>query len=973
MARVSLRVLICLLLSGLAGVWPAGAQVKDPTALKAAVARFKTEAKGPYRDIRWFCPDGTDRPAKDPCPVGPGQQRARYRDEVIAIGRKEHVFLGQILATTPYTDFRDSARAGSRMKQYLLEQYLRRIDDGWVNRKARFYRGAVQDEDERAWGAGFLAYYLADGRPLGESFYLARELARGIPHAADRPGTQRIRALSKELGDSLPTFLPLRVKIHGSPDVGDIARVKDYRKQWTRRLPVPLAKRLDELLAELEAWYRPFQPTDLLGLAGKLPVGSRPARLLEDLSREWPGLADPEVRCRRLAADALRLRREALPGMAPADALTLLDASLMLEDILLREAAAWPAATLGDLRAQLRCFAEAAAAFGYLELWEWEQLRDRLDPPQRGDLELAHWRELAHDARRSVDWSTAMVRAHFKSTVDLYLSFEPLAGGFPDDRIRSGILLPLGRAVNRLGDTVARLSGVSNSVMDLPGQSAFRGLNPGYALGELVVIGASDPMPAFSPDRIYVLQRPPSDLRPVAGILSVTEGNLVSHVQLLARNLGIPNARLDEAALQALRRYRGRKVFFAVSPGGRVLMKPEAAMTAEEKALFASGTTRHRRDIPGDKLELTDARVLDLRAVDASASGRLCGPKAANLGQLKRLFPDMVTEGLVIPFAVFRKHMDQRIPGRKATYWETLRNVFADAERRRKRGEPEAAVEKAVLAGLDSLRRHIRAMPLLPEFRQQLEEGFSRVLGQPLGTLPVFVRSDTNMEDLKEFTGAGLNLTVFNVRNADKVWQGIRDVWASPYAERSYRWRQRYLTHPEQVYPSILIQPSVDSERSGVLVTADLEGGWRDALTVSFNRGVGGAVDGQAAEVWRLDGEGETLLAPAREPAFRTLPSAGGTRSVETTFDRRILSRDDLKVLRDLARRLEAELPKALPAGARGPWDAELGFLEGRPFLFQVRPYAENRNAASTGYLRALDDPATPGAEAGSQTPADAP
>lgn len=965
---------IALLLPGLAMAWTLGAQVKDPAAVKALVARYKIESKGPYRDIRWYCPDGTDRPARDPCPVGPGQQRARYRDEVVALGRKEHVFLGQILATTPYEAFLDSAQAGSRMKQYLLEQYLRRIDDGWVNRRAQYYRGAVQDEDERAWGAGFLLHYLRDGQALAERFYQARELARGIPHREDNPGARRIRALSKELGDSLPSFVQLRVKIHGSPDLGDLERVRSFRDWWKRRLASTQVIKLDELIREMEVWYRPFQPADLSRFAQCLPVGSRSARLLEELAAGWSALGTPDARCRRIAADALRLRRETLTVMAPEAALAVLDASLLLEDLLLRESSNWQAATLGDLRAQVRCFAEAAAAFGYLELWEWEQLRERLDPPQRGDLEMAHWRELALDARRSLDWSTAMVRAEYRAVTQLFASFEPLANGFTDDRIRGSVLLPLGRAVTRLGDTVARLSGGANQVMDLPGQSAIRGLNPGFALGELVVVGAGDPLPAFSPDRIYVLRQPPSDLKPVAGILTVSEGNLVSHVQLLARNLGIPNARLDDASLEALRRFRGKRVFLAVSPGGRVLMKPETDMSAEEKALFGSGAAkRERRDIPSGRLELTDTRVLDLRQVDAGASGRVCGPKAANLGQLKRLFPGMVTEGLVIPFAVFRKHMDQRIPGRNVTYWETMRAVFADAERRRKRGEPEAAVEKAVLAGLDSLRRHIRAMPLLPEFRRELEEGFSRVLGQPLGSLPVFVRSDTNMEDLKEFTGAGLNLTVFNVRDADKVLQGIRDVWASPYAERSYRWRQRYLTHPEQVYPSILILPSVDAARSGVLVTADPEGGRSDAYTVSFNRGVGGAVDGQAAEVWRLDAEGETLLSPAREPAYRSLPVAGGTRSVQTGFSGRILSREDLKLLRDLALRLESELPRAMPGGAVGPWDAELGFLGDRPYLFQVRPFAENRSASSAAYLRSLDAGTGREGEAGSQTPADAP
>ena len=42
-------------------------------------------------------------------------------------------------------------------------------------------------------------------------------------------------------------------------------------------------------------------------------------------------------------------------------------------------------------------------------------------------------------------------------------------------------------------------------------------------------------------------------MKPVAGIASVSEGNLVSHVQLLARNLGIPNAVLSPRALRGAR------------------------------------------------------------------------------------------------------------------------------------------------------------------------------------------------------------------------------------------------------------------------------------------------------------------------------------------------------------------------------------------------------------------------------------
>src|SRR5690606_20226655 len=154
----------------------------------------------------------------------------------------------------------------------------------------------------------------------------------------------------------------------------------------------------------------------------------------------------------------------------------------------------------------------------------------------------------------------------------------------------------------------------------------------------------------------------------------------------------------------------------------------------------------------------------------------------------------------------------------------------------------------------------IKNMPLQTEFLAQLEEGFTQVLEKDLGAIPVFLRSDTNMEDLKAFTGAGLNLTIFNAVSRDKIISGIKDVWASPYTERSFKWRQKYLLNPENVFPSILVIPSVDVDYSGVLITKGISSGNPEDLTIAFSRGAGGAVDGQAAETYLIKDTGGIQL-----------------------------------------------------------------------------------------------------------------
>ena len=43
------------------------------------------------------------------------------------------------------------------------------------------------------------------------------------------------------------------------------------------------------------------------------------------------------------------------------------------------------------------------------------------------------------------------------------------------------------------------------------------------------------------------------------------------------------------------------------------------------------------------------------------------------------------------------------------------------------------------------------------------------------------MRSDTNVEDLDNFNGAGLNLTIFNLKSLDDIYEGLKEVWASPF------------------------------------------------------------------------------------------------------------------------------------------------------------------------------------------------
>lgn len=920
------------------------------------IQSYKEDPRGPYKDIRWFCPNDSINMPRVPCKDPGGHQRARYKDRVEEIAEERHVFLGQILATTEQSDFWDARNDHSRLKQYQLGKYLAAIDDGWVNHSGQYYRGAFQVEDERQWGLDFLEWAVRSPSTVKENFFLLRQAAKTLPHSEETDRSVNVRAVSQTIADKYPKFQEIRIKIHGQPDQTDIKKVKDFQKKHAQKITTPLQQDFEVLIKDMEQMYQPINLKTLKIYVDDLPARSK---IIEDLDNYIDFHANASNDPSRLTATAEMLYaiRGAITEVnTRRGRLALLDISNALEQIYFTEIAQWKTANTAELLEKVCYTAQATAGAGFIEQWEWESIEGRLSIPMETSIALQDLTNYLETSRGIVEWGTGTVNAVYGEVVDLYYGFEPLAKDFIDDVIRGSVLLRLGQTVSDLGDKVAAEAGLSNHLFTLRDQSSARGLNPGYAKGKLVVIENATEDMTVDNNNIYLFRRPPSDLKPVAGIATVTEGNMVSHVQLLARNLGIPNAVISNENLQKIKRYAGEEIFYAVSNQGTVIMKPVEEMTDVEQGLFTKNTRNDNKiTVPVEKIDLSVDKVLNMRAVNAQSSGVVCGPKAANLGELKNLFPDYVVEGLVIPFGIFRAHMNQTMPGQNKSYWEYLNASFAQANQMLETGSSAEAVERFTLERLRTLRAAIMNIELSPTFVQSLKQGFQNAFGERLGNVPVFLRSDTNMEDLKEFTGAGLNLTKFNVVNEQKIINGIKEVWASPYTERSFKWRQRYLLNPENVFPSILIIPTVDVEYSGVVITKGITTRDRRDVTIAFSRGAGGAVDGQAAETYLLRHDQENiLLSPAREPDYRRLPSSGGSVMNKTTFENPILSQENLYDLRVLAYEIHQKFPKSTASNSHGPFDIELGFKDDQMWLFQVRPFVENKRAKSSTYLESI-------------------
>ena len=938
------------------------AQEYSTATIKNTIQEFKNDARGPYLRIRWFCEDGTMREPKDPCPEGvDGVQHASYKEITKNIADKNQLYFAEILAAANPKKFWDAANNNSRIKQYQINKYLQSVDDGWILQRAQYYRGAIQSEDEEAWGIDFYKDLLKQDNILESNYYLIRQSLKDIPHAGDDNIAQRMRSESKVIAELFPKFMDARVKIHGQPDVSDIALVQQFQQKYQDQLSPKLNTEFDNLLVTLNEYYAPI---NLQGLKNKVASLKSDAAVKEQLLKFTTTINNdtPASVVIPAISDLLcNIRTQITQLQKPTDRLAMLDISLKLEEMLLKKATSWEPKDLRELLDKVYHLSYATAGTGLTEVWEWEQIAATLAPIKYTNVSLDELNSMLTTSRNVVQWSAAMVKATYDADVEKYTEFEALSAGFIDDRVRSSVALPLGKAVSELGDLVSEKLNLENKVMRISNQSAIHGLNPGYAMGELVVVPGNPAAVEVSSNKIYVFKRPPSDLKPVAGIATVDEGNLVSHVQLLARNLGIPNAALIDSNLEALQEFNGKKVFYAVSNKGTVILKLAEDMSKEEKQLFSQEERKQTKiAVPIEKIRLDLKNILNMRDIDASASGKLAGPKAANLGQLKKMFPEHVVEGLVIPFGIFRDHMDLPMPGQSVSYWQFLTDMFASADKMRKAGTSAGQIEAFQLNKLATLRAAIAEMKLKPAFVSELRASFITNFDKPIGQTPVFLRSDTNMEDLKEFTGAGLNLTLFNVVEEQKILEGIKSVWASPYTERSFKWRQVYLSNPENVFPSILVIPSVDVEYSGVMITKGINEGTDEDLTVAFSRGAGGAVDGQAAETRLVSSNSDLLLAPARQPDYIRLPATGGTKKYSTSFEKPIINQKNIESLREVAKEIREKIPPQTDTDYEGAYDVELGFQDDKLWLFQIRPFVENKIALSNGYLDSISPKTNP-------------
>jgi hypothetical protein len=804
-----------------------------------------------------------------------------------------------------------------------------------------------------------------------QHFILAYELQKRFFVRNDQAGIQSIRNLATNIRAMDEQFKPLRDATHNQISAALIPNLTAYRD----KLPTSSDKErkaISELITKIDA----LTSLDQSALAPQLAEISDEA-LRKRLIAKLPAAdADVVTVIDALAGMMVESRQAVASGkLKPADAAQLVGLNVTAAVVIQSRGSKLldqgGAKTVKQSLQLIKGLINGGYGVGLLSdrerLAAVENVDNLLD---RNDWDRVEFLRRMKAISRVIEWAHNNALAAFAKVWAPWVYLMPEVNHIGDDIVRGSPLLLLGETLAQLDDYVTGQARIQHHIFGKDYDSGVRALNPGLATGILRVSPASGD---YQRDQVLALEETPADLQPAAGIITRGEGNVVSHVQLLARALGIPNAVVGNQTFTAIAPHNDKQVFFIVTPQGRVYLKEKSAMNEQDLAIFnefnrntargddgALGGGNAKLHVDPERLDVKTNMPIDLRKMRRSDSGVRSGPKAAFLGELKYMFPDHVARGIVVPFGAYYEHnrnakvmlpkslRDAGIAKEGESLYEfekqTYDQFFGDMVAA---GTDEKTLSQWIQPRLEVIRYSLQNSPLSAKLKTAIRDGLAAndLLNKKdkNRTVGVFLRSDTNVEDQDNFNGAGLNLTIFNLDSLDDVYAGLKEVWASPFTFRSFSWRQTVIDEPLWVLPSVVILESVPSEKSGVLVSADIDTGESGKMLIATSEGVGGAVDGTPAETLLWSPDGIELQRVFRSPWRKMLKSGGGSEVVPSTGRDHVLEDNELKALVAAVQTIEKKLEPARDAnGKPRPWDIEYGFADGKLWLFQVRPFVGN-------------------------------
>jgi hypothetical protein len=445
-------------------------------------------------------------------------------------------------------------------------------------------------------------------------------------------------------------------------------------------------------------------------------------------------------------------------------------------------------------------------------------------------------------------------------------------------------------------------------------EQGYQALNVARGVGRVHVIEKLDDHVEIGFNEILVLSEVPLQLPPVAGIITSQPSTPLSHINLLAKGWGVPNAYIKNAH-ELLKQYDGWWVSFETKHDGYSIKRADLNQVREYQRRMAA-----RTDLLRPRYDLAERRLLSLTEQRATSS-RAFGSKSANLGEVAnaKLPGILVPPGFTIPFFYYDSFLKQnKLDDEIYEMMNDQKFVHDPAYRR---------------ARLTELRQKIQAGKVSEPLRRAV---LRRIAAEYRGK-GVFVRSSSNSEDLPNFSGAGLYTTVPNVKGDLELIEAIKTVWASLWNFEAYEARERANVDHTKIFMAVLLQEGINSESSGVMITRDpFDGENKGAIYISAKRGLGiKVVEGKrVAEqiIFRPRSNAVRVLTRSAEDSLLTFDENGGVKEVPITDERAVLTDD---IIRRLVR--AATTIKRVFNGREQ--DIEWAFMKGQIYIVQSRPF----------------------------------
>lgn len=449
---------------------------------------------------------------------------------------------------------------------------------------------------------------------------------------------------------------------------------------------------------------------------------------------------------------------------------------------------------------------------------------------------------------------------------------------------------------------------------DIAREQEYQALNIAKGLGRIHIISRLDDSVEIGSNEILVLDEVPIQLPPVAGIITSKPSTPLSHINLLARGWGIPNAYIKNAH-ELLKQYDGWWVSLETRRDGYSIKRADMDQLREYQRRLAE-----RLDIMRPRANLEEKRLLGL-AQQRARSSIAFGGKSANLGEVvnARLPGIVVPNGFSIPFFYYDQFTKEN---------ELDDAVYELLNDQRFIHDPPYRRERLV-----ELRQKFQQAKVSNQLRGQVLERVAREYpGKGL-----FVRSSSNTEDLPNFSGAGLYTTVPNVRGEEPLIEAIKTVWASLWNFEAYEARERAGVDHSRTYMAVLIQEGINSESSGVMITTDpFDRENKGAIYISAKRGLGiKVVEGKrVAEqiIYRPHGNAIQVLTRSEEDSLLIFDEQGGVKEVPITDQRAVLTDE-------VIRRLVRVATAVKRVFGRRDQDIEWAYMNGRIYILQSRPF----------------------------------